>query len=97
MSGYSVSKLIQPGTGKAFIEGFFTVKNKDLFFIVPAFSSSIRLRDFKPAAGTTVSVLGNNKTLPFKQAGKDCILDLSGLKPGEVPPELLVIKLKDAL
>jgi hypothetical protein len=41
--------------------------------------------------------LGNNKSLSFKQAGNDCIIDLSGMQPGEMLAELFVIKLKNAL
>jgi len=97
MSGYSVSKLVKPNKDNAYIEAFFTTKNKDLFCIVPNYSSKIKLRNFKPATGTTVSILGNNKSLPFKQAGNDCIIDLSGLQPGEMSAELFVIKLKNSL
>ena len=97
MSGYSVSKLVKPGKDNAHIEAFFTTKNKDLFCIVPGYSSKIKLRNFKPAAGTTVSILGSSKTLSFKQTGNDCIIDLSGMQPGEMPAELFVIKLKNAL
>jgi len=97
MSGYSVSKLVEPGKEKAHIEAFFTSKNKDLFCIVPRYSSTIRLRNFKPAAGTTMSILGNSKLLAFKQTGNDCIIDLSGLNPGDISAELFVIKLKNAL
>ena len=97
MSGYSVSQLVKPGKENAYIEAFFTTKSKDLFCIIPGYRSKIKLRNFKPAAGTTVSILGHNKTLPFKQAGNDCIIDLSGMHPDEMSAELFVIKLKNAL
>ena len=97
MSGYSVSQLVKPSKANAYIEAFFTTKDKDLFCIVPAYRSKIKLRNFKPRAGTTVSILGNNKTLSFKQTGNDCIIDLSGMQPDEMSAELFVIKLKNAL
>ena len=97
MSGYSVSRLVEPGKGHAHIETFFTTKGKDLFCIVPAYSPKIKLRNFKPAAGTTVTILGNSKSLSFKQTGNDCIIDLSGLQPGDISSEIFVVKLKNAL
>ena len=97
MSGYSVSQLVKPSKDNAHIEAFFTTKNKDLFCIVPGYRSTMKLRNFKPASGTTISILGNSKSLSFKQTGNDCIIDLSGLKPGDMSAELFVIKLKNAL
>lgn len=97
MSGYSITKLVAPGTDKAHIQAFFTTKNKDLFCIAPRYSSVITLRSFKPAAGTAISILGNDKALSFKQAGNDCIIDLSSLQPGDISAEIFVIKLKNAL
>jgi alpha-L-fucosidase len=97
MAGYSVSKLVTPSNDNAHIEIFFTTKNKDLFCIVPRYSATIKLRNFKPAPGTGVSILGNTKSLSFKEVGNDCVIDLSGLKPGEMSAESFVIKLKNAL
>jgi alpha-L-fucosidase len=97
MSGYSISQLVMPGKDNAHIEAFFTTKSKDLFCIVPGYRSTIKLRNFKPAAGTSISMLGNNKSLSFKQTGNDCIINLSGMQPGGMPAELFVIKLKNAL
>ena len=97
MSGYSVSQLVQPGKGHAYIEAFFTTRGRDLFCIIPDYSPQIKLRNFKPAAGTTVSILGSGKSLSFNQAGNDCIINLYGVSPGEMSAELFVIKLKNAL
>jgi hypothetical protein len=46
---------------------------------------------------TVVSILGINKSLSFKQAGNDCIIDPSGMQPFEMSAELFVITLKNAL
>jgi alpha-L-fucosidase len=97
MAGYSVSKLVKPSKDNAHIETFFTTKGKDLYCIVPGYRSSMSLRNFKPAAGTVISILGNSKSLPFKRAGNDCVVDLSGLKPGDISNPVFVIKLKNAL
>jgi alpha-L-fucosidase len=97
MSGYSVSQLVKPSKNYAHIEAFFTTRGKDLFCIIPGYSPKITLRNFKAPAETTVSILGSGKSLTFKQAGNDCIIDLSGVKPGEMSAELFVIKLKNVL
>ncbi|HET6544298.1 MAG TPA: hypothetical protein VFG46_27625, partial [Chryseolinea sp.] len=97
MAGYSVSKLVKPSKENAHIEAFFTTKGKDLYCIVSDYRPSMLIRNFKPASGTAISILGNSKPLPFKQAGNDCVVDLSGLKPGEISAQVFVIKLKNAL
>ena len=97
MAGYSINKLIKPNKDSAYIEGFFTSKGKDLFVTIPTYRPQVKLRNFKAPAGTTVSILGSTKSLVLKQTGNDCVIDLSGMKPGEMPAELFVIKLKDAL
>jgi alpha-L-fucosidase len=97
MANYDVSEMIKPKKDTAHIEQFFTRKGKDLYCIVPAYQSQIRVRNFKAPAGTTVSLLGPNKKLQWKQSGNDCIIDLSAMKPGDVPAELFVIKLQNAL
>ena len=97
MAGYSISKLVQPNKDTAHIEGFYTVKGKDLFYIVPKYREHVKLRNFKAAAGTTATILGTNVTAPSQQKGADFVLDLSKMKPGQVPSDLFVIKLKGAL
>ena len=97
MSGYSINDKIKPGTEYAHIENFFTSKGKDLYCVVPSYGTQLRLRDFKAAAGATVNILGCKKPLVLKQAGKDCTVDLSGIKPGDISAELFVVKLTNAL
>lgn len=97
MAGYSVANLINPSSAFAHIEAFYTSKGKDLFCTVPFYSGQLKLRNFKAAAGTTISILGTNKSLHLKQQGKDCIIDFTGIKPGEITSELFVVKLKNAL
>lgn len=97
MAGYSISEQIKPNKDHAHIEAFFTSKGKDLFCIIPNYSPQIRLRNFKAAASATVNILGSSKSLVLKQSGNDCIIDLSGMKPGDITSELFVVKLKNAL
>ncbi|MEO6548612.1 MAG: alpha-L-fucosidase [Ferruginibacter sp.] len=97
MAGYSIAELIKGKKGYANVEAFYTTKNKDLFCIVPGYRPRITLRNFKPAAGTTVKILGSRNRFSLKQVGKDCIIDLSSVKPGEVSTELFVLQLAGAL
>jgi alpha-L-fucosidase len=47
--------------------------------------------------GAVVTILDTKKRIPFKQQGTDCVLDLSVVKPGDAPAELIVLKLQNAL
>lgn len=96
MAGYNINELIKPKKAEAHIEQFFTQKGKDLYCIVPGFRSQLRLRNFTAAPGTKAVLLGSKKSLPLKQVGSDCTIDLS-LKPGEVNADLFVVKLQNAL
>lgn len=97
MAGYEISKLVKPQPGLAHIESFFTQKGNNLYCIVPRYSPEIRLRNIKVAVTTKASILAGNKPLQFKQVGSDVVIDLSKLKPGDVPAELFTIKLENAL
>jgi len=97
MAGYNVTDLIKPKANEAHIEYFFTKKGKDLFCIVPAYNSQVRIRNLNISLATTATVLSTNKKLPCKQSGKDCVIDLSQVKPGDMPAEIFVIKLQNVL
>jgi alpha-L-fucosidase len=97
MAGYSINELIKPSKQKAYVEMFFTVKDKNLFCIIPGYVPAIRLRNFKTKAGITATILGSNKAVMLKQVGDDCIADLSQMKPGDISPSMLVLKLANAL
>lgn len=96
MAGYSIADMVKPSKTDAYIEAFFTTKGKDLFCILPTYTTQFTLKNFK-ASGSTASVLGSGKKVNLKQSGLDCIIDLSSLKPGDVSKDLFVIKLKNAL
>ncbi len=96
-ANYSAAELIKPKKDTAHIEVFFTTKNKDLYCIMPAYQSRLYLKKFKAPASATASILGTDKTVRLKNDGNNCLIDLSEFKPGVVPAELLVVKIKNAL
>jgi alpha-L-fucosidase len=96
MAGYSIVEMVKPHKDFANIEAFFTIKGKDLYCISPGFDKQFRVRDFTAKSGTTANILGLNKSFPTKNVGKDCIIDLSGVKPGEIT-STFVVKLSNAL
>jgi alpha-L-fucosidase len=99
MAGYDVAQLVKPKQNEAYIEYFFTRKDGDLYCIVPRFTPQIRIHNLIIGPTTKATVLGNNsqnpagKTFICKRSGNDCVIDLSQAKPGEIPPELFVVKL----
>ena len=97
MSGYSITELVKPNKTQAHIEAFYTTKGKNLYCIFPSYSAQLRIRNFKPSTGTVATILGNKKSLALKKEGNDCIIDVSQIHPGQMPDELFVIKLENAL
>ncbi len=97
MAGYDIAEMIKPAGENAHVETFFTVKGKDLYCIYPVYSPKFKVKNlnFKPQMLATI--LGSNKAFKIKKSGTDCIIDVSGLKPGEVNGELIVLKLANAL
>ncbi len=97
MAGYSAAKLVQPKKDAAHVEYFFTKKGNTLYCVVPSYSPKIRIKNTTLSSATKASILGNGKFVPFKKEGKDFVVDLSSLEPGDVPAELFVVKLENAL
>jgi len=97
MAGYSPLQRTVPNKEQAYIEAFFTRKGRDLFAFVPGFKKSLLLRGFKPSGGASLSILGVNKKLSYRMVGKDCLIDLSSVQPGEINADLFVIRLSNAL
>ena len=96
MADYDVTRMIQPSKEHAHIEMFFTRKNNNLYCIVPSYNPQLLLRNYTLPAGAKASILGSRANIRIKQQGKDCVLDLSALHPGDVPSELFVIKITGA-
>jgi alpha-L-fucosidase len=97
MSGFDINELVKPQKNSAYIQAFFTTKGKDLFCILPFYSAAFPIKNFKVPAGANASILGTKNFLPLKQVGNDVVIDLSKVKPGDVPAELFVIRLANAL
>jgi alpha-L-fucosidase len=96
MAGYDINALIRPKKAEAHIEHFFTRNEKNLYCIIPGFRPTLRLRNFVVPKGAKAVLMGSNRFLPLKQAGADCVVDLSSLKPGEVYEDLFAVKLQNA-
>ncbi len=97
MAGYSAAKLVQPKKDEAYIEYFFTKKGNTLYCTVPYYTKQIRIKNTTLAASAKASILGKNKLLSCKQEGADFVIDLQSLQPGDVPTELFVVKLENAI
>jgi alpha-L-fucosidase len=97
MAGYDIAEQVKPNKSQAHIEAFFTTKGKNLYAVFPYYNRQLRVRNFKPAAGTVVSILGSKKTLALKKVGNDCIIDVSSIHPGDIPGELFTVKMENAL
>ncbi len=98
MADYSIAKMVIPRKDSAYVECFFTKKNKDLFCILPSYSSNLKLKNIKCSPLVKASVLGSSKVIPWKQQGMNVVIDLSAIKPGDISPTgVFVIKLSNAL
>jgi alpha-L-fucosidase len=98
MADYSIAKMVIPRKDSAYVECFFTKKNKDLFCILPSYSSNLKLKNIKFSPLVKASVLGSSKVIPWKQQGMNVLIDLSAIKPGDISPTgVFVIKLSNAL
>jgi alpha-L-fucosidase len=97
MAGYSIGNLVKPDKDTAYIECLFTKKGGDLYCLLPSYRPRLRLRNMKLKPGAAITILDTKKPVLFKQQGADLVLDLSTLKPGDAPGELMVLKLKNAL
>jgi alpha-L-fucosidase len=98
MADYSVAKMVTPNKDTAHIECFFTQKNKDLYCIMPSYSTSLTLKNIQLPAAAKVSVLGAKHNCTLKQQGKNIIIDLSAMQAGDISSSgITVIKLANAL
>ncbi len=98
MASYSAAKMVIPNKDTAYVQCFFTQKNKALYCIVPSYQQQLKLNNTRLSAGMVVSVLGTSKKITAKQMGKDVIIDLSALRPGDVSASgVFVIKLAKAI
>lgn len=96
MAGYSIAKMVEPKKDEAFVEAFFTRKGKDLYVILPAYVSAFTLRDLPVAAGASATLLATGQAVGLKKSGSHTVLDLSKIKPGQVPAKPIVLKIRNA-
>lgn len=98
MAAYSATQLVVPKKDTAHIECFFAKKGKDLYCILPSYSSQIVLRDLKLPSGAKATVMGTGTKCSWKQKGANIMLDLSALRPGDISgTNIFVVKLANAL
>ncbi|NSL87731.1 hypothetical protein ECE50_012860 [Chitinophaga sp. Mgbs1] len=86
--------MVQPAGDTAHIEMFFTRKRDALYCIVPRYRPQLRIRNYTAPAKAAVTILGSNRRIRWQQQGKDCVIDLSALQPGDINPELFVLKVQ---
>jgi alpha-L-fucosidase len=98
MADYSIAKMVVPKKDTAYVECFFTQKNNDLFCFVPSYRSQIVLKDIKLSALAKATLLGSTNNISWKQQGKNVVIDLAAVKPGDISSSgIFVIKLTNAL
>ena len=80
---YDILKLtVDPDPGQAVKEVFFTRNGTDLFAITPRWpGSKLVLRDVKVKAGATVSLLGQEGNLKWKQDGANLVITVPSVNP----------------
>ena len=94
MSDYNISKMVLPAKDKAHIELFFTQKPGILYCFVTNYQQQLKIHNFTPAKGAAVNILGCHKLVSGQQQGKDFVINLAGLKPGDIPASMFVIKVR---
>jgi alpha-L-fucosidase len=95
-SGYDINELVKPTTnGNAYIEMFFTQKARDLYCIIPRYSSSITVRNVMLQPQSTATLLGFKTAISWKQMGKNVVFDLSKLSSSELNGSIFTIKISN--
>ncbi|MDQ0109194.1 alpha-L-fucosidase [Chitinophaga terrae (ex Kim and Jung 2007)] len=92
MSKFKVAELVKPSKEHANIELFFTQKPGVLYCFVPGYRDKVVIRDYNRKAA--VEVLGVKKPVKTQVQGKNLLVDLSNLRPGDLGEGPIVIKLK---
>lgn len=95
-SGYDITRLVANKNKKdtAHIEAFYTTRQNYLYAILPAYQPLLEIPDLRLPPSAKIVVLGSNKPVPFKQVNKNVLIDLSALRPDDVPSSCFVIKIK---
>ena len=86
MADYSIARLVVPNKEMAYVQAMFTRKGSDLYCIIPQYQDRLVVTGLIVPAGAKAMVLGSTRTITVKQSGKDAVIDLSSLKPGDTGP-----------
>ena len=90
--------MVLPKKDTAYVEAFFTQKNKDLYCIMPSYKDKLVLKNLSIKPSAKASVLGANKAIPLKKEGINTVVDLSALRPGDISSSgIFVVKLEGIL
>lgn len=92
MADYDIARMVKPSKEHAHIEMFFTRKKDDLYCLLLNYTPQLVIRDYTPPQGARISILGSQAKVGWKQNGKDCVVDLSSLHPGDLPNSIFVVK-----
>lgn len=92
-TNYDITQLVKPGS-KAHIEMFFTRKGSDLYAIIPRYNPQVVIKDITLRQSSKISISGLNKNIPFRRDKTSLIVDLSSLKPGDLPFGTFVLKIE---
>ncbi|CAL1517703.1 alpha-L-fucosidase [Chitinophaga sp. MM2321] len=93
MAKYDIAKMVQPSKENANIEMFFTQKPGALYCIVTNFQEQLRIKNYTLPKNAALSILGCNKAIRGQQQGKDVVINLSGMRPGDIPHDMFVVKI----
>jgi len=85
--GYNVVESVgKPTEGKAVIEAFFTSKPEVLYAIVPSWPGrELVLKSVTPKPQASITILGVNGNIPYRVAGTNVVIDMSGVTPDMLP------------
>ena len=86
MAAYRVADLVIPKKDSAYIEAFFTQKGKDLYCILPSYKKEITIKKLTLTTASSVTVLGSNTKINWKQKGENIYVDMSSIKPNDISP-----------
>lgn len=90
---YDVNDWVKPNADHAHIQMFFTSKGKNLYAIVPYYTSKMMIKEVSVPSGATVSILGCSKKIKWKRKGNGLLIDLTNLLPGDLPHSMFTIKI----
>jgi alpha-L-fucosidase len=96
MANYDINQLVIPNNKQAFVELFFTSKGPAIYGIVPFYSPKILIKDIEAGSRMQVSILGLQKPVKWKATKNGIELDISSLKPSDLPNQAFVVKIANS-